>query len=181
MPVPDALRGSVLKRLQSLDHHARAVLMRAAVVGRNFDLDVVVATATRREADVRRALERACRLQLVVEIGADRFSFRHALTQKIIYAELLDARVRPLHRRIARALERALPFKEVPLEKLAYHSWAAGDVRRALRYNELAGDRAAAVHADEDARRYYARARSLTQIDSGAYRRVTQKLRAVRL
>jgi predicted ATPase len=177
--IPEALRSTVRRRLQSLDRYARAVIMRASVVGRDFDLHVVAATATRPPADVRSALERACSLQLLFESGCDRYSFRHALTRDIIYAELLETRVRPLHRRIARVLERAHDSQEIPLEELAYHSWAGGDARRALRYNELAGDNAAAVHAREDARQYYSRARSLTEIDSAAYYRLTQKLRAI--
>lgn len=153
--------------------------MRASVVGRDFDLHLVAATAAHSEAHVRAALERACTLQLVIESGADRYSFRHALTRDIIYAEFLEARTRPLHRRITKVLEKSRRSQEVPLEQLAYHSWAGGCARRALLYNELAGDKAASLHAADDARRYYTRARSLTGIDSAAYSRLTEKLRTI--
>lgn len=179
VPIPDMLRSTVLRRLRSLDRRARDVVMRASAVGREFDVHVVVATATHSEAEVRAALERACLLELVTAAGSDRYEFRHALLRDIIYSELLDGRVRPLHRRIARALEEMQRLRDVPLEEIAYHSWVGGDGRRALRYNELAGDNAAGVHAREDAQRYYARARSLTEIDSAAYFRLTQKLEAV--
>ncbi|MEO7039547.1 MAG: hypothetical protein ABI186_05905 [Candidatus Elarobacter sp.] len=159
----------------------RAVVMRASVIGARFDLGVLVATVTCAEARVRAALERACSLQLIVadEPGCGRYSFRHALTRDIIYAELLSGRVRPLHRRIARALERTVAPGDASLEDLAYHFWAGGDARRALRYNELAGDHAAAVHARDDARTYYARAQSLIEIESHAYARLAKKLRAI--
>lgn len=179
VPIPDMLRTTVLRRLRSLDRRARDVVMRASAVGREFDLQVVVATATHSEGEVRAALERACLVELVMASGYDRYAFRHALLRDIIYSELLDGRVRPLHRRIARALERMRRSRDIPLEELAYHSWVGGDGRRALRYNELAGDNAAGVHAREDAQRYYARARSLTEIDSAAYFRLTQKLEAI--
>jgi predicted ATPase len=68
---------------------------------------------------------------------------------------------------------------DAPLDDLAYHAWAAGDVRRGVRYNELAGDRAAAVHARDDARTYYARARGLLPVESDAYARLAEKLRTV--
>lgn len=179
MPISGVLRNTVLKRLQSLDRYARAVVMRASVVGRAFDLHVVAATALRSEAEVRSALAQACNLQLIFEVGEDRYAFRHALTRDIIYAELLDARVRPLHRRVTRVLERSPYSKETSIEELAYHSWAGGDAGRALRYNELAGDNAAAVHALDDARRYYSRAKSLAEIDSPAYDRLMRKLRSI--
>jgi predicted ATPase len=155
--------------------------MRASVIGRRFDLCVLLATSTCSEVQVRAALERACSLQLIVvdEPSCGRYSFRHALTRDIIYAEFLTVRVRPLHRRIARALECTVPPGVVTLENLAYHSWAAGDARRALLYNELAGDNAAAVHAHDDARKYYTRARSLIDVDSLVYARLTEKLRAM--
>jgi predicted ATPase len=153
--------------------------MRASVIGREFDLGVLAATSTRSEEHVRLALREACRLQLLIERGDRRYSFRHALTRDIIYSEFLETRTRPIHRRIARVLEGLQHAREVSLEELAYHAWAGGDVRRALRYNEIAGDNAAAVHASTDAQRYYARARSLIEMDSAAYRRLTEKLDAV--
>jgi predicted ATPase len=178
--IPDAVRASVLRRIQSLDRTARAVLMRASVIGRRFDLRLLMATTTCPGDRVRRAIEQACDLQLLVaeDPQGERFAFRHGLTRDIIYAECLAGRIRPLHRRIATALERTMRSGNVGLEDLAYHFWAAGDAPRALLYNERAGDDAAAVHALEDARIYYARARSLVDLDSSAYLRLTEKLSA---
>jgi len=153
--------------------------MRASIIGRDFDLDVLAAASMRPEEPVRLALRAACKLQLLIERGSRRYSFRHALTRDIIYVEFLETRTRPLHRRITRVLERLQRARDISLEELAYHAWAGGDVRRALRYNEIAGDNAAAVHASTDAQRYYARARSLIETDSVAYRRLTEKLDAV--
>jgi predicted ATPase len=133
------------------------------------------------EEQVREALERACTLELIAadEAGCDGYSFRHALTRDVIYAELITGRTRPVHRRIARALERIAASSDVAIDDLAYHSWAAGDVRRGVRYNELAGDRAAVVHAEDDARTYYGRARGLIAVDSSGYARLTKKLSAL--
>jgi predicted ATPase len=157
----------------------RAVVMRASVIGQRFDLFVLLATATDSEADVRTALELACRLDLVEadEPPRERFRFRHALTRDIIYSELQRLHVRSIHRRIARALE--LAPHSVSLGELAYHTWAAGDARRSLRYNELAGDDAAAIHANDDARVYYSRAQSLVAVDSGAFLRLSRKIESV--
>jgi predicted ATPase len=163
-----------------MDRVERAVVMRASVIGRRFQVAVLTATANFPEARVRAALERACSLQLVVEDdpSRERYAFRHALTRDVIYEELMKGRVRPLHRRIARVLERMAPGGDT-LDDLAYHAWAAGDVRRGVRYNELAGDRAAAVHARDDARTYYVRARGLLPVESDAYARLAEKLRTI--
>ncbi len=180
MLIPETVRATVLGRIRSMDRLERGVIMRASVIGRRFHIAVLSATSRCPEPMVRAALERACDLQLLVEDGpsGDLFAFRHALTRDVIYEELLSGRVRPLHRRIARVLERMVAAGEGPLDDLAYHAWAAGDVRRGVRYNELAGDRAAALHASENARTYYGRALDLVSVDSGTYARVAEKLRA---
>ncbi len=164
-----------------MDREARAILMRAAAIGRRFSVSVLTATASCSESKVRAALEEARGLQLTAAENptCEFYVFRHALTRDIIYAELPRARIRPFHRSIARALERARAAGDASLEDLAYHSWAAGDAARALRYNELAGDNAATFHAQDDARTYYIRARSLLEVDSRAYQRLTTKLRAI--
>ncbi len=179
MPIPDAVRTTVLARLRRLGRADQTVILRASVIGRHFALRVAVAAAARPEVEVRVALEHARGLQLVVPAGHERYSFRHALTRDILYAEFIGARTRPLHRRIASVLERTLRAGEPVLEALAYHAWAAGDEKRAPLYNELVGDNAASVHAYDDARRYYARARSVVDAESAAYTRLTQKLHAI--
>ena len=163
--------------MQRMTDFERVVVMHASVIGRRFDVDVLVETAAGPERDVRAALERACSLDLLVAETEpnDAYTFRHALTRDIIYTELLTLAVRPIHGRIARALERA-PERGARLEQLAYHSWAAGDVRRCVKYNELAGDGAAAIAAFDDAKSYYSRARSLVAMDSPAAKRLDRKL-----
>ena len=181
MAIPDAVRVTVLRRLDRLDRAARTTLMHASAIGYRFDLDILVAVARRPEVRVRSALDGARELQLIVADASarERYAFRHALTRDIVYAEFVNTRVRPLHRRIVGALERAAAQNDVTLSDLAYHAWAAGDPRRGVRYNERAGDDAAAIHARDDARTHYARARSLTSIGSDEYARLSRKLEAV--
>ena len=174
--IPDALRASVLDRVRLLDRRGRAILQCASVIGRRFDVGVLAATAARAPAEIRAALECACALQLLEADGGggERFLFRHALTRDVLYAELLAARTRPLHRRIARALEMA---PDAAIEELAYHWWAAGDRRRGFRANERAGDRAAEIHAGGVALVHYGRALALADLDTESYARLSEKIR----
>ena len=177
MTIPHGVRETVLRRVRRLSRGARDVVLGAAVIGSRFDLRVLTATLDADEPSIRAALNEACRLQITVaDDASDRWSFRHALTRDIVYAELAAARVRPLHRRIVRVLERDAPDGERPLHDLAYHAWAARDVRRGIRYNEMAGDRAVAMHAHEDARLLYARARALSAVGSRGFVRLNAKL-----
>ncbi|MBV9440168.1 MAG: hypothetical protein JOZ24_09280 [Candidatus Eremiobacteraeota bacterium] len=176
--IPEEVRETVLRRVQLLTPDARRVVLRASVIGPRFELGVLAEMLNTDAHTIRAALSDACRLQITVPEGvSDRWSFRHALTRDIVYAELAGARVRPFHRRIVRILERLTASGEPPLHDLAYHAWAAGDSRRGVRYNELAGDRAVAMHALDDARRLYGRARSLSTIGSPRFGRLSAKLR----
>lgn len=179
MPIPDALRATVLQRLFRLAPAERRILTQAAAIGRNVELDVLAAVAGRSIPSVHAIMERAADLQLVRQRAPNRYSFRHAMTCDIIYAESFNAAARTLHRRIACVLERLRGRSRAALADLAYHAWAGGDPARTLRYNELAGDGAAAVHARDDARQFYTRARSFINIDSPDFARVTAKLQSL--
>jgi len=173
-----AVGGALRDRLRPLAPGDRDVLMRAAAVGREFDVDLVSQIALGGEERIREVFRRACRLQLVepVEGCDDRFRFRHALTRDAVYGALVCEQLRPLHRDIGVALERLGRRRATAVEELAYHWWAAGDARRGVRYNEDAGDRASAVHAVAEALIHYGRALDLASRRSTARRRIRTKI-----
>jgi predicted ATPase len=181
VPIPEAVRASIIRRMRAMDRCERSIVMWASVIGCRFDVAILVEAAPCDEARVRAALERAHSLELVEPGPAqgEYFSFRHALVRDVIYAEFVSLRVRLLHRRIARAVQRAASAGEAPIAELAYHYWAGGDSRQALRYNELAGDNAAALHARTDARAFYLRALGLVNAGSRSYARLQKKLELV--
>lgn len=172
---------AVARRMRGLSRVEREILMRAAAIGDRFDLSLLRAVVARADEVVIAAVGRACDLQIVVadDAVAGGYRFRHALTREIVYAELQHERVGRIHRRIARALEASSMGEDVPIDRLAYHYWVGGDVRRALTYNERAGDLAAAAHAASDARRLYLRACECAAWESPAHRRLIAKIRAL--
>jgi predicted ATPase len=178
VPVSEAVAAALLQRLRRLNRAEREVLLIAAVIGRRFRCAVLSAATALEEERVREALDKVCALQLVVRESSsgDWYAFRHALIRDVAYEEFVATRVRPIHRRIARALERCAGAEGISLDDLAYHSWLARDVVRGRRYNEMAGDRAVAAFADAQARVYYARAREFAVQVSDQYRRLSSKL-----
>jgi len=175
--VPAHVREAVLNRMKLLRQRDRSIVMFASVIGGRFDVALLSAAAGYAPDEARRALEEACSLQLLEADGdSECFWFRHALTREVVYRELLAARARPLHRRIARALERGSAGASISVENLAYHWWAAGNAKRALLYNERAGDLATAVFAADVARMYYDRALGCLAVGSAAYARLAEKI-----
>jgi len=180
VPNSDALAVVLLERIRGLDRADRAVLMRASIIGRRFRVAVLNATVELAEDRVRAALDTACTLELIepVDANCEWYTFRHALIRDAMYEQFVKSRVRHAHRRIALAVERCAG--QDALDDLAYHSWAAGDATRCIRYNELAGDRALAVFAYDDARTLYGRARAFASLRSLDYLRLSGKIDALR-
>jgi len=156
--LPLSIRGAVLARAALLNETQRDVLSMAAVLGERFSVDRLCALLPLSRGAVLTALERARALHLIVDEPRSRgeLQFRHALTQEVLYGELLAERVRPLHETIGRELE-ARPDRDAVIVDLAHHWWRAGDARRAAKYAQAAGDRAFAMGAIADAVVFYER------------------------
>ena len=157
--LPLSIRGTVLARAARLSDEDRHIVSLAAVLGERFAVEQLIALSDGDRETVLLTLERARRLSLLSEeSGAPGVvSFRHALTQEVLYRELLAERVRPLHESIALELESRADRSAVSVE-LAHHWRRAGNAERAATYDHLAGDHAAGIGAFADAILYYERA-----------------------
>src|SRR5579884_2655573 len=128
-PVPRSVQEAVQQRIAYLSAEARRLVTLAAVAGRRFDATLLQEVMRCNEAHLLALLKEMVAAQLVVEEDADRFAFRHALTQQAITASLLLRERQALHRGIAETLER-LSISSFPreryLEDLAYHCYEAG-------------------------------------------------------
>lgn len=179
--VPTSIRASVRERFLALDENDRDVLLHAAVIGRRFSATFVGGLLACPSSSVYSALRRARALQLVDEQGdedGDGFAFRHALTREAIYAELLRAESRLLHRRVAHELIRT---ESPDVAAIADHTWRGGDETAGL-WNERAGDEAFAVQAYADAAVAFERAYHAshdTEVRARISARVAESLYAV--
>lgn len=178
--VPQSVRATLLERLRPFGNYDRRILTQAAVIGRTFALDLLAAVVGTEPELLLSTLRRARDFQLIEELEAGVFRFRHGLTREAICGDFLSTELRPLHRRIVLTLEN-VSSDERSLEALAYHSWAAGDDQDCIRYNELAGDAARQVHAYDDAIAYYDRALEPKSIDALARGFILEKIANLRL
>lgn len=164
--LPQSVREVIGQRVERLGPDARTVLSAAAVIGRDFDLDLLLAVVELSEEQVIDLLEKTVAASLLREsTRAERFTFTHALVAHALYADLVLARRTRLHKRIAQALERQCGDEPGErLGELAGH-WAAAtvsaDTGKAIHYAQLAGARALAQLAPDEALRWYRRALDL--------------------
>src|SRR3712207_2270793 len=104
--VPTGVRDVLRRRLSRLPDQTRTVLLVAAVIGQEFDLDVVRAVTGLDDDDALAAVELTVSAGLVLEDPATvgRFRFAHALIREAIYGEISRARRARLHARVGQAL-----------------------------------------------------------------------------
>ena len=158
--IPDTVQAVVLGRIDRLDDELRSVLKMASVFGREFDRDVLSEVAD--VESLPRRLAALFDLGFIEPLGnrdaetANRFRFRHIITQEVAYDTLLLRERRTAHARIADALERSRTPADVEqrrlVEALAHHHHRAGHSEQALDYFEQAGDKAAERRALAEAR-----------------------------
>lgn len=168
--LPVSVRQVIGQRVARLGGTTHRVLREAAVIGRQFDLDVLAAAAQIDPDELLELLGPAVDASVVVNPDGQRFHFAHALIGHALYAELLPARRVRTHRRVAGWLERR--FGADPGDRvgeLAHHFAEAAAVDgpdRAILWARRAGDHAMARLAPDEAARWYSRALDL--LDSGS-------------
>jgi DNA-binding SARP family transcriptional activator/tetratricopeptide (TPR) repeat protein len=159
--VPEGVTEVISRRLQRLAQPARRVLSLASVLGREFDVDTLEALADPADGDVLAVVDEAVAARLVGSSpGAPgRLRFSHTLVRDALYEAIPPGRRIELHRRIGEALERRYAADTDPhLAELAHHFSAATSrpaAVKAVRYAELAAERAAGQLAYEEEARLY--------------------------
>jgi DNA-binding SARP family transcriptional activator len=160
LPFPHAARELIQARVHRLPVRSAEVLGVAAVVGREFDADVLRTAWGGAEDDVLDALDDGLRSQLIRESdtpGGRDYEFTHAKIQETVYQDLSRIKRATLHRRAGLALE--AEYGDVVAATLQHHYSRAGEPARAVRWGIVAGERALALSAYADAWRYFEQAR----------------------
>ena len=162
--VPEGVREVTGRRLARLGEPARGMLATAAVIGREFDFDVLEEVGPLRGDDLVAALEEAVAARVLRE-DADRvgrYSFSHALMRATLYDGLSALRRARLHGRVGEALIARRGHQLDPyLGQLAHHFALAAPVdpsERAVDFALAAGRRADRLLAWEEAAGHYAAA-----------------------
>ena len=163
---PPTIAALVALRLKGLDRVSLDILSAAAVLGREFDVDLVARTADRDPAAVLDAYAVLSPRNILEEDGAGVTRFAHDKLREIAYAEINAESRAELHRRAAAALEDRYSRRGATphLGELGYHHAKAGAADRAANYYERAGNEAQNAYANRDALRFYQRA--LEQLDA---------------
>ncbi|MGH9009082.1 MAG: ATP-binding protein, partial [Acidimicrobiia bacterium] len=173
--IPEGIQALVGQRLSRLSEAGNDVLVRAAVLGAQFDFAVLEHMTGLDEDALLAALEEAIDAQLVEQAdtqhGHAAYRFAHAVIRQSLVEGLSLPRRQRLHRRAAEAIEAVYARNLGPqLPALALHYRQAGDAAdaaRAVEYSVRAGEAARAVFAYEDASAHWEAAVDLLEDGGG--------------
>ena len=152
---PEGVREVVGARLGLLTGEANLALVHGAVIGQQFDFDVLLRMTSLDRGVLTAALEEGLQAQLLTANGDPfslSFAFTHALVRDTLYFGLSPPRREELHRRAAVAISST----SSSWAELAHHWLAARDLPSAL---------VASVRAAKTANEVYAAAEALTHFE----------------
>ncbi|MGD9048291.1 MAG: AAA family ATPase, partial [Anaerolineae bacterium] len=171
-PIPISVSEAIGARVGRLDQETREAVRLSAILGREFDFDLLnVAWGQGKEATLT-ALDDLLRRRLIAEgtEAAERdYVFTHHKVQEVVYAGLPRHRRQYLHGQVGAAMEQlfAAEIQEMAGE-LAFHFEQALQLDpmqtdKAVAYLKQAGDQARRAHAHQEAIAFYGRALALLE------------------
>lgn len=162
--IPEGVREAVGIRLNQLSGECNQMLRTAAVIGREFDFALLAAVSEElSEEAMLDAINDALGAGVIRDLrGPDeRYEFTHALIQQTLADELSTSQQTRLHSEFVAAIEQLhgdnLKYHSA---ELAYHSEEAGSAiaaEKMIRYALMAGERALATYAWEEALGHFQR------------------------
>ncbi len=161
--LPTTIRDAVVRQIDGLSGATRELLQMASVVGPEFPA-LVLDYALGEGGPIVAALEEAVEARLIVPVEnmRDSYRFAHVLVRDALYTRIETMLRAQLHYRVGCALERVVGSEmEDHFSELAHHfslAAATGAGAEALRYSELAGERASRRLAYEEAAEHFRQA-----------------------
>jgi adenylate cyclase len=166
--LPSTLTEVLLARLDRLEGQVRNVAQVASVIGRNFAVLLLARVMEREVAALELPLTSLQQSEIAFpRHGSDlEYVFKHVTMREVAYNTLVQKRRQQLHLQTARAIATLYPSDEY-VEIIAYHYAKTSDHAEAARWLEKAGDRAAAIYANETAIENYSEARKRQELIGG--------------
>jgi class 3 adenylate cyclase/tetratricopeptide (TPR) repeat protein len=164
--VPETVQQVLAARIDRLSPDQKAAIQLAAVLGREFSLDLAEEVWDG-DLSLESRLQELKGLEFLRErhgLIERTFVFKHALTREVAYDGMLERRRRDLHGRVGAVMEHGQAgHRSDHSELLAYHYCRSADPGRAIPHLAVAGDRAKDRYANEEAIAVYGQAISLIE------------------
>jgi len=163
--IPATVQDVIMARVDSLPQEMKGLLQTVSVVGRESGYDLIKRVTGLTEQELLPQLSVLKDSELLYERGIypqSTYIFKHALTQEVAYNSLLLKRRKEIHAQIGGVIEALYPDRlEEHYELLAFHYGRSANADKAVKYLDMANQKAAKVHAMEEAKAYFDEAMAL--------------------
>ena len=163
--IPATVQDVIMARVDSLPEDTKSLLQTISAVGRESSYDLIKHLTGLSEQELLPQLSVLKDSELLYERGIypqSTYIFKHALTQDVAYDSLLLKRRKEIHEEIGAVIEALYPDRlEEYYELLAYHYGRSANADKAVRYLDLANQKAAKLNAMEEAKTYFDEAMAL--------------------
>jgi predicted ATPase len=171
--LPDSVRSVIQQRLRRLDADALDVLRWAAIIGVEFNFDLLQKVSGVDESKLFDVLDGLLNARLVTEgegsHGSPTYLFADHQIRSALYEDMNRARRRKYHLQVARAMEeRGAGERPERFGELAHHFFEGSDLAKSLDYTTRAARRASELYAHEESYRMLENALELVEEDVGS-------------
>ncbi|RIK33150.1 MAG: hypothetical protein DCC55_35520 [Chloroflexi bacterium] len=160
--LPDNVQSVLIARLDRLAQEVKQVVQTAAVLGREFSVQVL-SQMLRGDTALDEKVQSAQDAAVWSALSELRYLFRHTLLREAAYEMQLRTTLRVLHQTAAQAIETLFAHNLAEYyADLVYHYQRSEAPEQERHYALLAGRQAAELYANTDALTYFTRALELT-------------------
>jgi class 3 adenylate cyclase len=178
--ISPTVQGVLTARVDRLGAEEKELLQTLAVVGKEFSVSLLGKVVKQPEEELFQLLSHLQGGEFIYEQQAFpevEYTFKHALTQEVVYSSVLTDRRRELHERTAQAIEEVFSNRlEEHCVELAHHYSRSGNVEKAVEYLRLAGQQAVQRSANAEAVRHFTSALELLETLADNSERPQQEL-----
>ena len=181
--LPSSVKALLRQRLEHLKPECVELMRLASIVGPDFDQELLVGVSGLPEENVLNYLETGLNAGLIRERPVHRgfrLEFADPRLRSIVQDDVSTIRKRKLHNKIAECLEKTYSANLYEhLEEISYHYVESGNTKKAIHFLQLAAERAASMHAYDEAIRHYRNVMELSE-DSEVDKQAAEKIDALK-
>jgi predicted ATPase len=166
LSLPDTVQAIIRTRLDRLNNNTKEAIRLASVIGRVFGQRILEELYSV-QFELSKSLEELKTAEVIQQtriLPEAEFTFRHVMTQAVVYETLLLQRRKEIHGAIGQAIEELYSERlDEQLPILAHHYIRSNRHDKAIEYALLAGDQAAGLFANKEATAFYEQAFAISQ------------------
>ncbi|MEO0142484.1 MAG: diguanylate cyclase [candidate division WOR-3 bacterium] len=156
LAVPGSIEEVTLRKLKFLAPEARYLLEIAAVLGQEFDAEIIARAARKNVGETFDVLDQLLGLNFLKERRKEVFFFSEDVVRQIVYKNISRTNLAAYHRAVGEAIENYFQSEiQNYYEQLAHHFTIANDSSKALFYSKEAGLKCKKNYAHDQAIEFF--------------------------